>query len=203
MVYHNKIQMFCSKALTTGKNLKKKKHLPLISCDRALILGLFPLPSLTYVVLPNRRRKNTQTTAQKGQLTHRDQTAAAAAAAVGGSKRFWHGRATVKCPSLQYAKNDMRVKKKNTHTIIIVREKVYGKFTLNEPRKSIQLVVVASVTYLYGNCNVWSLLFCASFVALITFAATDVIITPLPHGNLGGGRVGGWVDRGRFGRRNP
>jgi len=49
-----------------------------------------------------------------------------------------------------------------------------------------------------------SLLFCASFVALITFAATDVvIITPLPHGHRVGGRVGGWVDRGRFGRRNP
>lgn len=65
------------------------------------------------------------------------------------------------------------------------------------------LYYFATNRQLYGNCNVWSLLFCASFVALITFAATDVIITPLPHGHRGGGWVGGWVDRGRFGRRNP
>lgn len=76
------------------------------------------------------------------------------------------------------------------------------------------LYYFATNRQLYGmrNRNVWSLLFCASFVALITFAATtDVIITPLPHGPLVAGEwVGGWariitatVDRGRFGSRNP
>lgn len=60
------------------------------------------------------------------------------------------------------------------------------------------------------NYNVWSLLFCASFVALITFAATDVIITPRCPADHGLLVSGGWTriitataGRGRFGRRNP
>lgn len=45
--------------------------------------------------------------------------------------------------------------RKKTHTKIIVEEKAYGKCMRNEPRKSIQLVVAASVTYVCGRelCN--------------------------------------------------